>query len=281
MGRSCSRRQTKVSILSVLLLQLISNYRYLRERENSKETTVAPKRRAKKDPNAPRRPMSAFLAFSQARRSEVKNKNPTLKNTDVSRLLGSIWRTAPLSEKTRFREAEKLEREKYNEKMRIFRLQKSTVHTPDKQLEQEPQPIVTSPSSAFEHYRGNRQVFRSYSGRHPFDNRSSQSQRKQYTLHHGNDQAVFASHKVNTETPLFAPKQYPSIVTAPPSFGSPQQSETIEIQRAGSDLTRFDALYAGVFGSFTEDDKWPPLLNKAEQQLSNGSHYFADVFQQP
>lgn len=208
----------------------------------------------------------------------MKEKNPTMDNTDISRLLGSIWKTAPMSEKAQFIDAEKLQRAKYKEEMRKFRLKQTKAQTADSFIEVEPQMAGKSPTSAFEHYRGRRQVFRSYSGRHPIENESSRSHgnMSRYPYHYG-DQAVFSSHKINFETPIVTTTQYPSIVTAPPSFVSPQQLESREIQRAGSDLTRFDALYAGVFGSFVEDEP----LSKTDQQPINGSHYFADVFQQP
>ena len=36
--------------------------------------------------------MSAFLYFSQKMRSIVKGQNPSLKNTEVSKLLGEMWK---------------------------------------------------------------------------------------------------------------------------------------------------------------------------------------------
>jgi len=72
-----------------------------------------PWKRAKKDPSAPKRPMSAFLYFSQGKRRQIKEANPSMKNTEVSRLLGEMWRNAPESEKMPHIEKEKGEREKY------------------------------------------------------------------------------------------------------------------------------------------------------------------------
>lgn len=58
-----------------------------------------PKRRAKKHPLAPKRPMSAFLKYSKDKRKEVKMANPDLNNTDISRLLGQMWNEASDKEK--------------------------------------------------------------------------------------------------------------------------------------------------------------------------------------
>jgi high mobility group protein B1 len=72
-----------------------------------------PWKRAKKDPSAPKRPMSAFLFFSQGRRRTIKESNPDMKNTEVSRLLGEMWRNAPEEDRRPHIEKEKKEREKY------------------------------------------------------------------------------------------------------------------------------------------------------------------------
>ncbi len=65
-----------------------------------------PKRRAKKHPLAPKRPMSAFLKFSLNRRKSVKAGHPDMNNTDISRLLGEMWRNASEEEKRPYVETE-------------------------------------------------------------------------------------------------------------------------------------------------------------------------------
>lgn len=57
--------------------------------------------------------MSAFLYFSQGKRRQIKDANPSMKNTEVSRLLGEMWRNAPEEERRPHIEKEKEEREKY------------------------------------------------------------------------------------------------------------------------------------------------------------------------
>jgi len=52
--------------------------------------------------------MSAFLPLSQKRRKEMKASNPEMENTDISRLLGEMWRTASPLEKRPFVEQEKI-----------------------------------------------------------------------------------------------------------------------------------------------------------------------------
>ena len=49
----------------------------------------------KKDPNAPKRPLSAFLAYSNARRKELKRRYPDSTNADLSKMLSKMWKEAP------------------------------------------------------------------------------------------------------------------------------------------------------------------------------------------
>ena len=60
---------------------------------------IPAKKRSQKDPNAPKRPMSAFLSFSNSKRSHVKNKHPTMGNAEVSRILAQMWKDAPDEER--------------------------------------------------------------------------------------------------------------------------------------------------------------------------------------
>jgi HMG (high mobility group) box len=57
--------------------------------------------------------MSAFLYFSQGKRSVLKKENPTLKNTEISRLLGNMWRNASEEEKRPHVDRELAERKVY------------------------------------------------------------------------------------------------------------------------------------------------------------------------
>jgi HMG (high mobility group) box len=57
--------------------------------------------------------MSAFLYFSQDKRRHIKAENPSMRNTEVSRKLGDLWRNASEEERAPHIEKEKGEREKY------------------------------------------------------------------------------------------------------------------------------------------------------------------------
>lgn len=48
-------------------------------------------KKAKKDPEAPKRPTSSFMYFASDKRESVAKKNPEIKVTEVSKLLGEMW----------------------------------------------------------------------------------------------------------------------------------------------------------------------------------------------
>ena len=69
------------------------------------------------DPTAPKRPMSAFLYFSQDKRRAIKEEYPGIKNTEVSKMLGAMWRKASTEDRQPFIEKELFERNKYKTAM--------------------------------------------------------------------------------------------------------------------------------------------------------------------
>lgn len=70
-------------------------------------------KRAGKDPTAPKRPMSAFLAFSNSNRARVKTEFEDAKNADISRILANMWKDAPPDEKNKYIDEEYRLRQEY------------------------------------------------------------------------------------------------------------------------------------------------------------------------
>jgi hypothetical protein len=68
-----------------------------------------------KDATAPKRPRSAFLAFSNTRRSMVKNHQmpPKATNGEVSKALSKMWKEAPEAVRQQYRDEEKQLRNQY------------------------------------------------------------------------------------------------------------------------------------------------------------------------
>jgi HMG (high mobility group) box len=74
---------------------------------------VAANRRTPKDPSAPKRPSSAFLAFSNKRRAELKKSNPNATNADLSKMLSKTWKTCDEETRREYTEAEAALRSTY------------------------------------------------------------------------------------------------------------------------------------------------------------------------
>ncbi|KAJ1902683.1 Non-histone chromosomal protein 6 [Coemansia sp. IMI 209127] len=56
------------------------------------EKVAKREKRTKKDPNAPKRALSAYMFFSQANRATVREQNPEVSFGAIGKLLGEKWK---------------------------------------------------------------------------------------------------------------------------------------------------------------------------------------------
>ncbi|KAJ8605168.1 hypothetical protein CTAYLR_000364 [Chrysophaeum taylorii] len=98
------------------------------------------RKRQRKDPNAPKRGASAFLLFANEKRKALKDANPTLHNTEISRMLGAIWKAADDATKAPYVEAEAEARRQYGKAMEEYRTQGQPVKMEE--------PVVGYPAGA-------------------------------------------------------------------------------------------------------------------------------------
>mmetsp|Transcript_27051 Transcript_27051/g.65637 ORF Transcript_27051/g.65637 Transcript_27051/m.65637 type:complete len:607 (-) Transcript_27051:501-2321(-) len=70
-------------------------------------------KKAKKDPNAPKGPTSSYFYFAQDTRPEVVAENPEAKFTEVSKMLGAMWREIDGKKKMKYEKKAKADRERY------------------------------------------------------------------------------------------------------------------------------------------------------------------------
>lgn len=82
---------------------------------------IPAKQRAQKDPSAPKRPMSAFLSFSNSKRATVKQQNLGSSNAEVSRMLAKMWKEAPEDERNLHINRERELRQTYKIAIAIWR----------------------------------------------------------------------------------------------------------------------------------------------------------------
>ena len=98
--------------------------RYMDELSTYEGPLRIPNKRKKKDPNAPKRAMSAFLHFSQTMRPKLKEDWPHAKNVDISKLLGEAWGKLPQEEKEPFIARANEDNRRYKEDMVRFKSEK-------------------------------------------------------------------------------------------------------------------------------------------------------------
>ena len=94
--------------------------------------------------------MSAFLYFSQDRRKGIKEVNPNLKNTEISRILGEMWKKATDEERAPHIRNEAAERKKYKVKIAEWKSQEAKrKKEAQKKLEEQEAMLVPPPPAPY------------------------------------------------------------------------------------------------------------------------------------
>ncbi|BGP58039.1 hypothetical protein JCM8202_001722 [Rhodotorula sphaerocarpa] len=74
----------------------------------------------KKDPNAPKRPLSAYMLFSQDKRAEVKEEQPDVSFGEIGKILGSKWKEATPDEKKPYEDKAAAEKVRYEKEKAAY-----------------------------------------------------------------------------------------------------------------------------------------------------------------
>ena len=85
-----------------------------------------------KDPNAPRKGMTAFLHFAQAKRALYKEEYPNLSHKEIISKLGENWNLLSLKEKEPFAELAKRDKIKYDAKKADYDEKKKKINAKSK-----------------------------------------------------------------------------------------------------------------------------------------------------
>ena len=85
---------------------------------------------SKHDPTAPKRPVPAFLAYSNSKRAAIKRDNPGADNGKVSRIVAAMWKKEPDELRNRFIEEAAEKRRRYKAAVEVW--QKSTTESTNK-----------------------------------------------------------------------------------------------------------------------------------------------------
>lgn len=91
----------------------------------------------RKDPDKPKRPMSAFLAYSNSKRAGLKRNDATLTNADISRVLAKAWKEADVEDKKVYIDEEFILRQKYKQLSEEWRRKAELKREADRKIKEE------------------------------------------------------------------------------------------------------------------------------------------------
>lgn len=83
-------------------------------------------KRKKKDPNAPKRPLSAFFLFCADERPAVKAAHPEFSVGDVAKEMGEKWSKVSAEAKAKYEASAAIEKQRYEKDMALYKSGKFT-----------------------------------------------------------------------------------------------------------------------------------------------------------
>ena len=106
------------------------------------------KSRKKKVNDGPKKPMSAYLFYCKDARTQLKEDNPDMKATDVTREMGAMWRKLSDDEKVLFQEQAAKDKERYEEECKAAGLRDPKPASETKAKPAKAKPSKAKPSKA-------------------------------------------------------------------------------------------------------------------------------------
>lgn len=78
-------------------------------------------KRQKKDPNAPKRAMSAFMFYSQENRTHIQDTHPGVTFGEIGRILGEQWKKLNEDDRAKFQKKAEEDRKRYHKEMERYK----------------------------------------------------------------------------------------------------------------------------------------------------------------
>ncbi|XP_077461800.1 high mobility group protein B2a [Stigmatopora argus] len=122
-SKKCSERWKTMSSKEKLKFEdLAKNDKVRYEREmKSYVPEKGAKMGKKKDPNAPKRPPSAFFVFCSDHRPRIKEENPGISIGDIAKKLGQLWSTQTAKDKAPYEARAGKLKEKYEKDVAAYK----------------------------------------------------------------------------------------------------------------------------------------------------------------
>ncbi|KAJ3325331.1 Non-histone chromosomal protein 6 [Boothiomyces sp. JEL0866] len=88
------------------------------EEGKKKKVTKAKK---DKDPNAPKKGLSAFMIYSQENRARIKEENPNATFGEMGKLIGNAWKELSDEDKAEYLDKAAKDKERYESEMAEYK----------------------------------------------------------------------------------------------------------------------------------------------------------------
>ncbi|ESZ93610.1 nucleosome binding protein [Sclerotinia borealis F-4128] len=85
-----------------------------------KRATKAKTEKKKKDPNAPKRGLSAYMFFANEQRDNVREENPGITFGQVGKVLGERWKALNEKQRIPYEESAARDKKRYEEEKAIY-----------------------------------------------------------------------------------------------------------------------------------------------------------------
>ena len=90
--------------------------------DNQEQSSKKSKKKKKaKDPNAPKRNVSAYLHFSSAKRGDVKESQPDLSFGEITKVVTASWKALSVEERVPWDEKAAVDKERYEEELAAYK----------------------------------------------------------------------------------------------------------------------------------------------------------------
>uniref|UniRef100_A0A0G4IEK9 HMG box domain-containing protein n=1 Tax=Chromera velia CCMP2878 TaxID=1169474 RepID=A0A0G4IEK9_9ALVE len=94
--------------------------------KGKKASSPAKKTKVKKDPNAPKKPRSAYILFTADKRAEITKKTPALAKeiTKVAKMCGEAWGKLKDADKKKYQDLAVKDKARYEKEMKSYKPKK-------------------------------------------------------------------------------------------------------------------------------------------------------------
>jgi HMG (high mobility group) box len=104
---------------------------YVPPKDTNVSASKSKKTKAAKDPNAPKKPLTSFMLFSNEIRSRIQKENPTMSFGELGKKIGELFRALSTNEKQKYEDMAKKEKERYKKALLDFENKQKTTTIED------------------------------------------------------------------------------------------------------------------------------------------------------